>query len=149
MGFHFTITVAWEKKISRIFKNVSELPKDLRPAFESIDEILREEWSDNFTSKSGNGGAWAEWSPATAADPRARELGIRPGEMGAAVGGGRGAVKKIKRQSAELGAGGVKLVVFHKGKYNQPARPIITMNDNSKHKIINVFRSLIRRAVKK
>jgi phage gpG-like protein len=145
MPIGINVKVDGEDRVLRRIDKISKLPSNLQPIYKEWAGLLRREWNDNFSNQGAYGG---NWSPLKYKKPKKYEgnpIGVNSGEMKAAVTGGAGAVTDISNTKMEIGVDMLKAVIFHRGKYNQESRKIITLNNTTKNRLMQTLRLWINR----
>lgn len=154
MGFTLKISAEGVDLLARKIKNVSDLPKDLRPIWHRVKDHVFNAFKRNFDRESGLN-KWTALAGSTIADRVKRGFGASPigqrtGDLKASMTGDTSdSIVKMDKDSAEFGANGWKPVVFQRGRSNQPKRDMLFLNNEDKTKIMYEFRKEVKRVINK
>jgi phage gpG-like protein len=154
MGFTLSVKVDGEQVISKILRNVSDLPNDLREPFKRVRSVVIGAISKNFLAE-GRDEAWAPLADRTVRDRLSQgfgagPIGVRTGDMAHSLtGDGPNTVNIIEEQRAEFGAMGIKEAVFHRGRDGQSARPVLYLDEDDKKAIVYEFRKEVKNMITK
>lgn len=146
MGFSLSLKVDGVQVIDKLFKNLSDLPKDLSPVFKRVRGVIQDAIVKNFVEEGRGDGPWPALRPSTI-ESRVRKgfgdgpIGIQTGDMvHSFTEDGPDTINEIEAQRAAFGAIGIKASVFHRGKFNQLPRPVLFLDEEDKRKIVYEFR---------
>jgi phage gpG-like protein len=143
------VKIDGQDKILRRIDAISALPKNLIPLYKRWVPAIRKEWENNFANQEAEGRAWAALKYKKPKEFEGNPIGINTGEMKNAVSGiGKGAVTIMDKKSLEIGVQMNKAEWFHKGTRKQTTRPLISLDNPTKNKLMQILRLWIKEAVK-